>query len=70
MSIKQSDPWPLRYDVPTNLDAFVVDVDNTYMNVNCTIDCVKDCLQYLGLSIELDPNIYNFVKQYFDLHRS
>jgi len=69
MAIKQSDPWPLKYDTPTTLDAFVVDVDNTYMNVDLTLARVKDCLQYLGLITELDPNIYNFVKRYFDLHR-
>jgi hypothetical protein len=69
MAKKQSDPWPLKYDTTSDLDAFVVDVDNTYMNVDRTIDRVKDCLQYLGLSTELHPNIYNFVKRYFDLHR-
>jgi hypothetical protein len=68
MTIKQFKPWPLKYDVPRNPDAFVVDVDNTYMNINRTIDRVKDCLQYLGLSTDLDPNICDFVKRYFDLH--
>jgi hypothetical protein len=68
MAIKQSDPWPLKYDIPTNLDAFVVDVDNTYMNVDLTIARVKDCLQYLGLSTELDSNIHSFVTRYFELH--
>ena len=68
MAIKQSDPWPLKYDIPTNLDSFVIDVDNTYMNVDRTISRVKECLQYLGLSTELDPNIYNFVTRYFELH--
>ena len=69
MAIKQSDPWPLKYDAPANLDAFVVDVDNTYMDVNRTVARVKDFLRYLELSTALDPNIYNFVKRYFDLHR-
>jgi hypothetical protein len=68
MAKKQSDPWPLRFDANINHDAFVVDVDDTYMNVNRTIDRAKECLEYLGLSNELDPNIHNFVKRYFDLH--
>ena len=70
MSKKQSNPWPLRYDTAlANIDAFVVDVDSTYMNVDRTIDRVKDCLQYLGLSTELDSNIHSFVTRYFELHR-
>ena len=68
MSKKQPTPWPLQYATVSTPDAFVVDVDNTYMNVDQTIDRVKDCLQYLGLSTELDPNIYNFVTRYFELH--
>lgn len=69
MNKKQRDPWPLRVDTTSKLDAFLLDVDNTYMNVDLTIDHVKDCLQYLGLSTELDPNIHSFVKRYFDLHQ-
>ena len=68
MSKKQPTPWPLQYATVSTPDAFVVDVDNTYMNVDRTIDRVKDCLEYLGLSTELDPNIYNFVTRYFELH--
>jgi len=69
MDKKQPNQWPLKYDTTSDLDAFVVDVDNTYMNVDCTIACVKDCLQYLGMSTELDSNIHSFVTRYFDLHR-
>ena len=69
MDKKQSDPWPLKYETTSSLDAFVVDVDNTYMHVDRTVACVKECLAYLGRGTELDPNIHNFVKRYFDLHR-
>jgi hypothetical protein len=65
---KQSNPWPMRYDTSTDIDMFTVDVDNTYMNIDLSIERVKDCLGYLGLSTELDPNIHGFVKRYFDLH--
>ena len=68
MDKKQIDPWPLKYDTSSALDAFVVDVDNTYMNVDQTINRVKECLEYLGLDSELDPNIHSFVTRYFDLH--
>jgi len=69
MSKKQSGPWTLTYDTTDEIDAFVVDVDNTYLDVDCTITRVKECLEYLGISTELDPNIHNFVTSYFDLHR-
>ena len=69
MSRKQLNPWQLTYDTTSEIDAFVVDVDNTYMNVDRTIARVKECLQYLGLSTELDPNIHSFVTEYFDLHQ-
>jgi hypothetical protein len=59
----------LAFDTTPSLDAFVVDVDNTYMNVDFTINCVKECLEYLGLDTELDPNIHSFVTRYFDLHQ-
>ena len=59
----------LRFDTTSNINAFVVDVDNIYMNVDRTINCVKKCLEYLGLSTELDPNIHSFVTRYFDLHQ-
>jgi hypothetical protein len=65
---KESNPFPMRSDTASDIDGFIVDVDYTYMNVDRTIDRVKDCLEYLGLSIELDPNIYNFVTRYFELH--
>jgi hypothetical protein len=68
MDKKQTDTWPLRYDTSSTLDAFVVDVDNIYMNVDLTINRVKECLEYLGLDSELDPNIHSFVTRYFDLH--
>lgn len=68
MSKKQPDPWPLTYHTTSEIDAFVVDVDNTYMNVDRTINRVKECLEYLGLDTELHPNIHSFVKRYFDLH--
>jgi len=67
---KQSNPWNPRYDTITNHDNFfVVDVDNTYMHVDRTINRVKECLQYLDLDTALDPNIHSFVTRYFDLHR-
>jgi hypothetical protein len=69
MTIKQPQPCELTYHVARDLDAFVVDVDDTYMNTPRTIERVKDCLQYLGLSTELDPNIDSFVRRYFDLHQ-
>lgn len=69
MSIKQDDPWPMTYDTYNDPDAFIVDVDQTYMDVDRTITRVKECLEYLGLSTELDPNIHNFVTNYFNLHR-
>jgi hypothetical protein len=69
MDKKQPNPWPLKYDTISNFNGFQVDVDNTYMNVELTIDRVKDCLEYLGLSTDLDLNIHDFVKRYFDLHR-
>ena len=70
MDKKQSDPWPLKYETTTKLDAFVVDVDNTYMNVDLTVGRVKECLGYLRLSTVLDHNIHDFVIGYFDLHRN
>ena len=70
MNKKQSNPWDMRYDTTTNFDDFfVVDVDNTYMDTDRTINRVKECLEYLGLETELDPNIYSFVTRYFDLHQ-
>ena len=62
--------WNLNWNDDIDIDdMFIVDVDNTYLDVERTIDCVKDCLEYLGLSTELDPNIHSFVTRYFDLHR-
>ena len=70
MNKKQSNPWDMRYDTTTNFDDFfVVDVDNTYMDTDRTINRVKECLEYLGLDTELDPNIHSFVTRYFDLHQ-
>ena len=69
MSKKQLEQWPMTYNTTDEIDAFVVDVDNTYLDVDRTIGRVKECLEYLGLSTELDPNIHNFVTKYFDLHR-
>lgn len=69
MSRKQLDPWQMTYDTTSEIDAFEVDVDNTYMHVDRTIDRVKECLQYLGLDTELDSNIHSFVTRYFNLHR-
>jgi len=68
MSRKQLNPWKLTYNTTSEIDAFVVDVDNTYMDVDRTINRVKECLEYLGLGTDLDPNIHSFVKRYFDLH--
>jgi hypothetical protein len=69
-AIKRSVHWNARHDTTTNHDNFfVVDVDNTYMHVDRTINRVKECLQYLDLDTALDPNIHSFVTRYFDLHR-
>lgn len=53
----------------SGLDAFYVDVDTTWFDVNITEFYVKQCWKWLGLQPEPTPTLQRYIEDYFTLHQ-
>lgn len=61
---------PIYSPLPESLpDVFYVDVDNTWFDVNITEFYVKQCWEWLGLSVERIPTLQDYIENYFTLHQ-
>ena len=70
VKLKSPDYGPLKTDqLPDNLDAFYFDVDNSQFNKIKVIETTEQCLEWLGLNINVNSNIDQYVERYFAIHQ-
>jgi len=68
--LKSPDYGPLKTtQLPGDLDAFYFDVDRTQFNQSAVVETTERCLEWLGLNISVNSNIYNYVERYFAIHQ-
>jgi len=70
VTLKSPDYGPLKTaQLPQDLDAFYFDVDQTQFNKTAVIQNTEQCLEWLGLNINVNSNIHNYVERYFAIHQ-
>ena len=70
VSLKSPDYGPLKTDqLPWDLDAFYFDVDCTQFKQSAVVETTEQCLEWLGLNINVHDNIDHYVEQYFAIHQ-
>ena len=70
VKLKSPDYGPLKTDqLPDNLDAFYFDVDNSQFNKTKVIETTEQCLEWLGLNINVNSNIDHYIEKYFAIHQ-
>ena len=55
--------------LPRDLDAFYFNVDATQFDKTAVIASTEQCLEWLGLNISVNENIYNYIRRYFAIHQ-
>ena len=67
---KSPDYGPLKTaQLPNNLDAFYFDVDRTQFNRSAVIASTEQCLAWLGLDIDVNKNLHDYIERYFAIHQ-
>ena len=70
VTLKSPNYGPLKTDhLPDDLAAFYFDVDGTQFNKTAVIENTEQCLAWLGLNINVNSNIHNYVERYFAIHQ-
>ena len=55
--------------LPCDLNAFYFDVDEIQFNHTAVIESTEQCLEWLGLGIDVNKNVHDYIERYFAIHQ-